>query len=161
MTIAQQIKALKGIHPGIFLGSELKRQTRSLEDIAMAIGEQLQILEEITSGKRTLTQRLAKKIERELQINNGLLTALQFHYRMKKSRQRHGRREHTARPDISRFRKSLFWDTHIESIHWNKQKLAVIKRIFERGNEQEKQEITRFYGAKVIAQALPHALIRS
>jgi antitoxin HigA-1 len=161
MTIAQQIKALKGIHPGIFLGSELKRQKRSQEDIAMAIGENLQILEEITSGKRTLNKRLAKKIERELQINNGLLSALQFHYRMKKAKERHGRRKNTARPDISKFRTSLFWDTRIESIRWNKQKLAVIKRIFERGNEQEKQEIIRFYGAKAIEQALPHALIRS
>ena len=127
----------------------------------MAIGERPQMLEEITSGKRTLSKRLAKKIEHELQINNGLLNTLQFHYRIKKSKLRHGRREHTAHPDISKFRKSLFWDTHIESIRWNEQKLAVIKRIFERGNEQEKQEITRFYGAKVIAQALPHALIRS
>jgi plasmid maintenance system antidote protein VapI len=161
MTIAQQIKALKGIHPGIFLGRELKKQKRSLEDIAMAIGEHPQILEEITLGKRTLNKRLAKKIEHELQINNGLLNTLQLHYKIKKSKLRHGRREHTARPDISKFRKSLFWDTRLESIHWNKQKLAVIKRIFERGNEQEKQEIIRFYGPKVIAQALPHALIRS
>lgn len=161
MTIAQQIKILKGIHPGIFLGSELKKQKHSLEDFAMAIGEHPQILEEITSGKRALSKRLAKKIEHEMQFNNGLLTTLQFHYKMKKSRERHGRRERTARPDISKFRKSLFWDTRIERILWSKQKLAVIKRIFERGNEQEKQEIIRFYGAKVIEQALPHALIRS
>jgi hypothetical protein len=34
----------------------------------------------------------------------------------------------------------------MEKINWEKQKKAVIKRVFERGNEKEKKEIIRFYG---------------
>ena len=34
----------------------------------------------------------------------------------------------------------------MENIDWEKQKDAVIKRVFERGNEIEKIEIVRFYG---------------
>ena len=49
-------------------------------------------------------------------------------------------------PNIEIFRPALFWDTKIETIDWVKQKKAVIKRVFERGNEIEKNEIKRFYG---------------
>lgn len=161
MTIAQQISALKGIHPGIFLGGELRRKKRSGENFAMAIGVHMHIIDEIIAGKRSISKRLAVKIEHELLINDGLLTALQFHYKAKKAIDRRALRQHHARPDIKKFRKSLFWDTRIENIQWDKQKLAVIKRVFERGNDQEKEEITRFYGAKDIAKVLPQALTRS
>jgi hypothetical protein len=39
----------------------------------------------------------------------------------------------------------LFWDTDITKIDWQKQSAAVILRIFERGNDIEKEEIKRFY----------------
>ena len=38
----------------------------------------------------------------------------------------------------------------MEKIAWEKQKKAVIKRVFERGNEIEKKEIIRFYGKEVV-----------
>lgn len=34
----------------------------------------------------------------------------------------------------------------MENIDWEKQKKAIIKRVFERSNEIEKEEIVRFYG---------------
>jgi hypothetical protein len=49
-------------------------------------------------------------------------------------------------PDLSRLRPVLFWDTRMESIDWARQKRAIIERVWERGTEQEKQEIVRFYG---------------
>lgn len=51
-------------------------------------------------------------------------------------------------------RKSLFWDTDISKIEWNKQFSAVIRRVFERGNEIEKQELIRFYGSEKINNVL-------
>ncbi|MCK7541694.1 MAG: hypothetical protein MZV63_67810 [Marinilabiliales bacterium] len=51
----------------------------------------------------------------------------------------------------------LFWDTKMENIDWKKQKNAVIKRVFERGNDIEKEEIIRFYGQENINNTLsPH-----
>jgi len=47
-------------------------------------------------------------------------------------------------------RRVLFWDTKIENINWEKQKNAVIKRVFERGNDIEKNEIICFYGIENI-----------
>jgi len=54
------------------------------------------------------------------------------------------------KPDLSKFRPGLFWDTVIESINWQKQKNAVIQRVFERGNELEKEEILRYYGSEAV-----------
>ncbi len=48
----------------------------------------------------------------------------------------------------------MFWDTDIIIIDWSKQYKAVIQRIFERGNEAEKEEIIRFYGQEKIKMAL-------
>ena len=46
-------------------------------------------------------------------------------------------------PNLSRH---LFWDTPFDKIDWEKNYLMVIERVVERGNEQEWQEINRFYG---------------
>ena len=60
----------------------------------------------------------------------------------------------TNKPNIKLLRKSLFWDTEISKIEWNKQFSAVIRRVFERGNEIEKQELIRFYGSEKINNVL-------
>ena len=57
-----------------------------------------------------------------------------------------------AYPDLTRLRPGLFWDTDINKIDWPRQREAVIKRIFERGNEEEKTEIARFYGDSMIQE---------
>lgn len=49
-------------------------------------------------------------------------------------------------PDLSKLRPALFWDTDINTIDWQTYKDAVIKRVFERGNIEEQEEIRRFYG---------------
>jgi len=49
------------------------------------------------------------------------------------------------KPDLSKFRPALFWDTDINTINWKKQKRSVIQRVNERGNAIEKEEIARFY----------------
>lgn len=63
-------------------------------------------------------------------------------------------KQNKKRPDLPQLRAVLFWDTRIDSIDWEKQKKAVIKRVFERGNEIEKNEIIRFYGAEMVDSIL-------
>jgi hypothetical protein len=57
-------------------------------------------------------------------------------------------------PDLKKLRPVLFWDTKIEKIDWQKQKRAIIKRVFERGNEAEKNEIIGFYGRNAVNEVL-------
>ncbi|WP_407716370.1 DUF6922 domain-containing protein [Dysgonomonas capnocytophagoides] len=46
---------------------------------------------------------------------------------------------------MSCIRKSLFWDADFGKINWRKYKDADVKRVFERGNEEEIEEITQYY----------------
>jgi hypothetical protein len=48
----------------------------------------------------------------------------------------------------------LFWDTDFDTIDWQKNKRAIIQRIFERGNNLEIKEIIRFYGLKTVNHEL-------
>ncbi|WP_439953510.1 DUF6922 domain-containing protein [Gelidibacter salicanalis] len=63
-------------------------------------------------------------------------------------------------PDLTLLRKSLFWDTDISKIDWRNQSLAVINRIFERGNDIEKEEIKRFYKSSKINEALSQETLK-
>lgn len=58
------------------------------------------------------------------------------------------------KPNLSILRQILFWDTKVEKIDWQKQKKAVIKRVFERGNDAEKNEIITFYGENTVKEVL-------
>lgn len=39
----------------------------------------------------------------------------------------------------------------MKKIDWEKQYPAIISRVFERGNKEEKEEIIRFYGNEKVA----------
>lgn len=76
---------------------------------------------------------------------------LQAYYELKKAKDKDLYHLH---PDLSILRKVLFWDTDINKIDWQKQYKAVIQRVFERGNDQEKKEIISFYGEKKVKTVL-------
>ena len=134
----------KGIHPGIIIERELKKRT-----FALALGEYPQILNDITKGKRNIPISLALKIEKELDLEEGTIVLLQTYYDIEREK-----KKLQILPNLSILRKSLFWDTNIHQIDWNKQYKAVINRIFERGNEEEKKEIERFYGNRKVRAVL-------
>ena len=93
---------------------------------------------------------LALKIETELGLEEGYLMILQLYHDIEEEK----RRQNTECPDLTKLRPVLFWDTKMEKINWKKQKNAVIKRVFERGNEREKKEIKRFYGKEYVNDLL-------
>ena len=53
-------------------------------------------------------------------------------------------------PDLTKFRKTLFWDTTFDRIDFTAHRGYVINRIFERGNEEQILEIIRFCGIETI-----------
>ncbi len=104
----------------------------------------------MTKGKRRITTAIALKIESALDIEEGTLLILQAFYDIKQEKQN----IEELKPDLKALRKSLFWDTDINKIDWNKQYKAIIQRVFERGNDIEKNEVTRFYGKAKLRAAL-------
>jgi antitoxin HigA-1 len=135
------IAVIQGIHPGLILERELKKRKLAKGKFALALGEYPQTLTAITKAKRNMNTVLALKIEQALGFEEGYLMTLQVYYDIQQIKNK----EPHAHPDLSILRAVLFWDTDIKKIDWQKQKQAVIQRVFERGNEAEKQEIMRFY----------------
>jgi plasmid maintenance system antidote protein VapI len=144
------LSIIKGIHPGFILERELKQRHLSKGPFALSLKEYPQTLVSITKGKRRMNTNLALKIESALEIEEGYFMALQLYYDIKEIK----KKQYKLRPDITKLRRVLFWDTKMENIDWEKQKNAVIKRVFERGNEIEKKEIARFYGQENVNNLL-------
>jgi plasmid maintenance system antidote protein VapI len=137
---------LKGIHPGLILDRELKKRNIGKSQFAISLQEYPQTFSAITLGKRSMNTKLALKIEKALRLEEGYLMILQTYYDIDKLKEK----QKKLHPDLKKIRPVLFWDTNIEKIDWDKQKGAIIKRVFERGNEEEREEITRFYGTSVV-----------
>lgn len=147
----KEISILKGIHPGLVLERELKKRKLAKGPFALSINEYPQTLGAITKGKRDMNTPLALKIERSLGMEEGFFMILQVYHDIKEEKLKQQDQTH---PDLSRLRSGLFWDTDIKKINWQEQKRAVIERVFERGNDDEKAEITRFYGKDIIDEFL-------
>lgn len=145
----QALELLKGIHPGIILERKIKEKKLSKGRLALMVSEYPQTLGAITKGKRSMNTTLALKLERELDLPEGFFMILQVFYDIKQEKQK---RSNASQPDLNKLRRALFWDTDFDKIDWQQQKRAVIQRIFERGNSEEKEEITRFYGAETVEQ---------
>jgi plasmid maintenance system antidote protein VapI len=137
-----QLEKYKGLHPGIVLDRLLTKKSILQRPFAISIGEHPQTLNAITKGKRKLNTPLALKIEAQLGLEEGCLSLLQTYYDIAVEK-----KKTLQTPNLSVFRKSLFWDTDIAQIDWQKQYKSVIQRINKRGNEAEKKELERFYGA--------------
>jgi plasmid maintenance system antidote protein VapI len=147
----KKINLLRGLHPGIFLERELKNRNLSKGQFALSISEYPQTLGAITKAKRSMNIPLAMKIEKAFGWEEGFLMTLQLFYDIKEEK----RRQHEGlKPDVTRLRSGLFWDTDMDKIDWIEQKRAVIERIFERGDEGERAEIIRFYGQDEVDQIL-------
>jgi plasmid maintenance system antidote protein VapI len=145
-----ELSTIKGVHPGFILERELKKRHLRKGPFAISLKEYPQTIVSITKGKRKMNTPLALKIENALGLEEGYLMILQVYYDIEEEK----RRQNTEHPDLNKIRPIVFWDTKIEKINWKKQKNAVIKRVFERGNEIEKKEIIRFYGRKNIDEVL-------
>lgn len=148
------IEKYKGIHPGILLERLLKKKAISQRPFALSIGEHPQTINAITKGRRKLNIALALKIEEKLNLEEGSLALLQTYFDIEDEKNK----AHQNTPDLTVLRKSLFWDTDLSKIDWKKQSVAVIKRVFERGNAIEKEAIKLFYTSDQIKNALDQTI---
>ena len=131
----KQFENYKGIHPGIVLDRELKKRSIKQRPFALSLEKNiLKTFNAITKGKRGISTALALKIERELGFEEGTLVILQAYYDIKKIKEK----EIKSTLDLNVLSKALFWDTNIQHIDWERQYRAVIQRVFERGNENDK-----------------------
>ncbi|RBQ07600.1 helix-turn-helix transcriptional regulator [Pedobacter miscanthi] len=143
------LEKYKGIHPGLILDRELKKRNLKKGPFALSLPEYPQTITAIIKGRRLLTAEVSLKIDRALELEEGTMYLLQAYYSITEEIKRE---QAMYRPDLNLLRKSLFWDTDIEKLDWQKQYKTIIKRIFERGDDQEKKAISDFYGSKKIKE---------
>jgi len=147
----------KGIHPGKILERELKKRNLKKGPFALSLNEYPQTINDITKGKRGITVSLSLKIDKALDLEEGSMHLLQTYFEIYLEKQKNNLNSH---PNLSIIRKILFWDTDINKIDWHSQSKSVIKRVFERGNKEEKKEILDFYGKEKIAESLDDTQLR-
>jgi len=138
---------IKGIHASLIIERELKKQGLMLEQFSISIGVDVAVIADTINGSTDIDFALASIIEKTLKMDDGFLLKLQSLYDLK---QKEEEQANQYKPDLSKFRSALFWDTRIENINWHRQQKSIIHRVFERGNFSEKKEPIRFYGRDVI-----------
>jgi addiction module HigA family antidote len=144
------LNILKGLHPGLVIERELKKRKLRKNSFALKLQEYPQTLTAITKGRRGITTSLALKIEKSLGFDEGFLMMLQVYFDIEVEK----KKQIKNTPNLKLIRPVLFWDTKFENIDWIKQRKAVIKRVFERGNEDEKNEIKRYYGEAAVEKIM-------
>ncbi|MDR1402302.1 MAG: HigA family addiction module antidote protein [Tannerellaceae bacterium] len=140
--MANLIEIVKGVHPGKIIERDLKKRHITQRALATAIGIRYQTLDAIISGTRNITLEVSLNIEKALGYEEGFLLILQDYYQIAVFKKKQSKKKYTHSPNV---RKSLFWDTDFNKIDWEKYRKAVINRVWERGNQEEKEDIARFY----------------
>ncbi|MBG7631483.1 MAG: HigA family addiction module antidote protein [Bacteroidetes bacterium] len=145
-----QLAKIKGIHPGLILKRELKRNNIKSSELAMAINEYKQTISAIINQKRGINPSISIKLANYFSEAEDYFMLLQASYDVKITADRLPKKQ----PNLNKIRKIIFWDTTFDKIDWNKNKNAVIKRILERGNATEINEIISFYGREIITKEI-------
>jgi plasmid maintenance system antidote protein VapI len=148
----------KGVHPGLILGRELEKRNLKKGPFALSIGSYPQSLNELTKGRRLLTPELSLKIDKQLGLEEGTMLILQAYYEIEQARIKLNSAHH---PDFAIIGKALFWDTDFDKIDWERKYKAIIKRVFERGDDRQKKEIIRFYGKDKVKALTSKATIKN
>lgn len=144
-----RLNKIKGIHPGELLRWELNKRNLKSSELADTIGEHKQTISAILNKRRDMNPKLSIKLSKEFKTDKDYFMLLQASYDVKKASS-----EIQLTPNTDNLRKVIFWDTDFDKIDWEKNKKAVIKRVLERGNKKEINEIISFYGRKTISKEI-------
>lgn len=145
-----RLNKIKGIHPGALLKWELDNRNLKSSELAMEIGEHKQTISAIINKRRNINPSLSIKLSKVFKTDKDYFMLLQASYDVKMVAES----EIKSSPNINNIRRVIFWDTNFDKIDWNKNKKAIIKRILERGNKTEINEIISFYGRKTISKEI-------
>ena len=149
------LEIVKGVHPGKMIERELLKRKTNKRQFALSINEHPQTLGSIIKGNRKMNTDLSLKIEDALGFEEGFLMTLQVFHDIKLAK-----RDVNYKPDLSILNKITFWDTTFELIDWKLMKRAVIQRVFSYGNDEEQEEIRRFYGKNEVDKILSIVKLR-
>lgn len=116
------------------------------------VNEYTQTISAIINERRGINPALSIKLGQQLGTKEDYFMLLQASYEVQKEINKST--ENSSTPNLSNIRKVLFWDTNFDQIDWNRNKSAIIRRVFERGNDNEIEEIISFYGRPTVRRVI-------
>lgn len=120
----------------------LNRIGMQQKELSQLTGILPQHINSLIKGTRRFSVSSSLAIEDALGIDtDGLLYKCQCNFdisQAKKDRQR--------KPDLTKLRKTTFWDVDLEKIDWQKGKRWAILRVLEYGCQNDFDEIAKLYG---------------
>lgn len=146
-----EINTIRGVHPSYIIKRGIKRSGMKSSELAKYLNEHKQTISAILNQRRRITPSLSIKLSKKFSVTEDYFMMLQASYDVKELATKN---QLQKKPNIEKFRKSLFWDTDIAKINWVEQKRAVIQRVLERGNNQEIEELIDFYGKIEVSKAI-------
>ena len=149
----EQYLSMPAVPAGAILKQILQKEHLSQKEIAKKSAIYPQRINDLINGKRKFTPESSSRLEKALGIST-----LGYFYRIQANHDIYCYQDEQERkytPDLSKLHKALFWETSsLEKINWLKNADWVIQRAFEYGNQQEIEEIIRFYGREKITEVL-------
>ena len=131
-----------GIPVAKIIAHNLSKIGYTQAEFAKRVGIRPQVLNAILKGHRPIPLHICLKIDDALGFESGSTAFIQLQNQINSIKEKN-LPVYEGRPNI---RRVVFWDCDFDKINWCKYKDFAIKRVMDYGNEQEKQEIRRFYG---------------
>lgn len=140
-------KRVKGIHPGAILKRELKKREIKSIKLAHEIKEYPQTINAITKERRGINPKLSYKLGNYFNYSADYFMLLQAAYEVESYKKMNIQKEN---PLKGKFRDSMFWDTRMDLIDYQKNRRSVIQRVLERGNQLEIKNLIEIYSLVTI-----------
>lgn len=131
-----------GIPVAKIIAHNLSKIGYTQTEFAKRVGIRPQVLNAILKGHRQIPLHICLKMDDELGFESGSMAFIQLQNQINAIKEK-SMPVYEGFPNI---RRVVFWDCDFDRINWSKYKDFAIKRVMDYGNEQEKQEIRRFYG---------------
>ena len=149
----EQYLSIPTVPAGAILKRILQKEHISQKEIAKKSAIYPQRINDLINGKRKFTPESSSRLEQALGISTfGYFYRIQANHDIYLYQDEQERR---YTPDLSKLRKALFWETNtLDKINWIKNANWVIQRSFEYGNQQEIEEIIRYYGKEKVVGIL-------
>lgn len=148
----EQYLHLNNIPCGAVLNRIMTKEGISQSQLAERSGIVRQRICDYLANRRRITVEASLNLERALRIGiSGFFYRIQANHDIYVCIQEQAKSYH---PNLDSYRKSLFWDTDMEKLDWDKNRHWIIRRAFEYGNEEEILETIRFYGKEIVLDVL-------
>lgn len=148
----EQYFSIVTIPAGEILKRILSKMNLSQRQLAVMINELPRRINDLILGKKRFTPEQSLEMEKALGIEiSGFFYKIQANHDIYLAQ---CKEQLKHRPDLSLFRKAIFWDVDLDHLDWIVNEKWIIQRVFEYGNEKEIEAIIRFYGKNIVSASL-------